>query len=471
MYKLKIKRRSNIMKKFMSFVLLVALVLSNLVYTPKAAQAAVNGTVTLSGSTSVNPLVQALAEAFMQKNPGIKVVEQNVTGSGAGITDAKDVKSAVDFGMSSRELTSSEAEVLNKTQICLDGVAIVVNKSNPVEEISPSQLYKIYTRDTSAVNWNQVKDSYTTSVKVAPFGREAGSGTRSCFEDFFKVDYGTALPGSYEAGLDGSLASTGVMQTSIQNNSGAVGYMSLGDMDDTKVKALKVEGVEPSKYTVADGTYAIKRPFLLVYNKAKTVTPAAQAFLDFIASADGQAIIDKMGFVKNNLVKVKATGITLRSASANIMPGTKYSLTPEIAPSDASDQTLTFTSSNTDVATVSSTGQVTGVGEGSATITAKTKDGSNITKTCKITVSYPVISVTLDKTTANLKVNKTLTLKASVNPTYATNKNLTWKSSDAKIAAVSSTGVITAKKAGTVNITVTTKDGNFSATCKITVSK
>ena len=458
------------MKKLLSLVLAVVLVLSSFVNSPMTAKASsVTGTVVLSGSTSVNPLIQALAEAFMAKNPGIKIVEQNVTGSGAGIADAKDAKSTVDFGMSSRELTTAEAEVLNRVQVCLDGLAVVVNKSNPLNEIKPQQLFKIYTRDTSSLNWNQIAGSYTTSVKIAPFGREAGSGTRSCFEDFFKVDYGTALPSGYDVNLDGSLASTGVMQTSVQNNSGAIGYMSLGDMDETKVKALKVDGVEPTKFTVADGTYAIKRPFLLVYNKTKTLSPAAKAFLDFIASADGQTIIDKKGFIKNNLVKVKATEIILRSTAINIMPGTKYSLIPEVLPADASDRTLIFTSSNTEVATVKSFGMVVGVGEGTATITAATKDGSNLKKTCKVTVFYPVTSVALDKTNGELKIGKTLTLKATVNPTYATNSDVTWKSSKASVATVSATGVVTGKKAGTAEITVTTKDGKKTATCKITV--
>lgn len=461
------------MKKILSLVLLVALVFSNFAHVPTIASAstAVTGTVVLSGSTSVNPLVQALAEAFMAKNPGIKIVEQNVTGSGAGISDAKDAKSVVDFGMSSRSLTSTEEAVLNKIQICLDGLAVVVNNSNPIDEISPAQLYKIYTRDASALNWNQITGSYTTSVKIAPFGREAGSGTRSCFEDFFKADYGTALPSGYDVNLDGSLASTGVVQTSVQNNSGAIGYMSLGDMDVTKVKALKIDGVEPSKYSVADGTYAIKRPFLLVYNKEKKITPAAQAFLDFIASADGQVIIDKKGFIKNNLVKVLASDIILRSKSINIMPGSKYSLTPTVVPEDSSNQTITFTSSNPDVATVTSVGMVIGVGEGNATITANTNDGSKISKTCKVTVSYPVTSVTLNNTSAKLEIGKTLTLEATLNPYYATKKNVTWKSSNSSIATVSSTGVVTGKKAGNVNITVTATDGKSTATCKVTVIK
>ncbi len=458
------------MKKFLALVLLVAFVFSSLSHVPTTADAAnVSGTVVLSGSTSVNPLIQALAEAFMKKYPDVKVVEQNVTGSGAGITDAKNLNSGVDFGMSSRDLTSAEAEVLNKTQICLDGLAIVVNKNNPIDELTPEQLYKIYTRDSSVLNWNQISGSYTNSVKIAPFGREAGSGTRSCFEDFFKVDYGTALPSSYDVKLDGSLASTGVMQTSVQNNTGAIGYMSLGDMDETKVKALKVDGVEPSKYTVADGTYPIKRPFLLVYNKKKNISAAAQAFYSFIGSADGQAIIDKMGFVKNNLVKVKVTAIAIRNSSVKLTPGSTYSLIPVVVPDDATDSSLTFTSSNTSVATVSSSGKITAVSTGTATITVKTNDGTNISKTCKVTVADPVSSVKLNKTSANLAVGKTLTLKATIAPATAGNKSVSWTSSDNSIATVTTKGVVTGVKAGTVTITVTTVDGKKTATCKITV--
>lgn len=459
------------MKKFVSLVLSVVLAFSVFNYAPAAASAAITGTVVLSGSTSVNPLIQALAEAFMEKNPGIKIVEQNVTGSGAGITDAKDAKSTVDFGMSSRDLTSEESAVLNKVQICMDGLAVVVNKKNPINEISPEQLYKIYTRDSSFQNWNQISGSFTTSVKVAPFGREAGSGTRSCFEDFFKVDYGTALPSGYDVNLDGSLASTGVMQTSVQNNSGAIGYMSLGDMDESKVKALKIEGVEPSKYTVADGTYAIKRPFLLVYNKTKTPSPAAQAFLDFISSSDGQQIIDTLGFVKNNLVRVKATGLTLSSTTINVKPGSSANLKVTVSPSDTTNKALTYTSSNTAVATVTASGVVKGVKAGTATITVKTNDGSNVSKTCKVTVSYPVTGVKLSKAAANLSVGKTLTLKAAISPSNASDKNVTWKSSNTAVATVSAKGVVTGKKAGTAVITVTTNDGKKTAVCKITVTK
>ncbi|WMJ85246.1 substrate-binding domain-containing protein [Anaerocolumna sp. MB42-C2] len=461
----------NYAKKVSSLVLLVTMLFTSFSFVPTTVFAADSKTVVFSGSTSVNPLIQALAEAFMAKNPGIKIIEQNVTGSGSGIADAESSNSTVDFGMSSRALTSDESAVLNQIQICMDGLAVVVNKKNPLNEISPAHLYKIYTKDDSAANWNQISDSYSKSTKIAPFGREAGSGTRSCFEDFFKVDYGKALPGGYDLKLDGSLSSTGAVQTAIQNNTGAIGYMSLGDMDETKVKALKIEGVEPSKYTVADGTYAIKRPFLLVYNKNKTISPSAQSFLDFIASADGQKIIDKLGFIKNGLVRTKATDITLRSTSVTINPGFSYSLTATIQPADASDKKLTYISSNLAVATVSSTGMIKGVGAGTATITVKTTDGSNIIKKCIVTVASPVTSVKLSKAEASVAVGKTVTLKATVNPSAAADKSVIWSSSDKKVAAVSSKGVVTGKKAGNAVITVTTKEGKKTATCKITVTE
>lgn len=460
------------MKKFLSIVLLIALVATGFtnVSTPASA-AALNGKVVFSGSTSVNPLLQALGEAFMKKNPGVKIVEQNVTGSGSGISDAKNLNSGVDFGMSSRKLTSDEANELDKFQICLDGLAVVVNKSNPIKGISSAGLYKIYTKSSSATNWNQIKGSYSSSVKVAPFGREAGSGTRSCFEDFFKADYGVVLPSGYDAALDGSLASTGVMQTTVQKNKGAIGYMSFGDMDESKVKALMVDGIEPSKYTVADGSYPIKRPFLLVYNKKKTLSPEAKAFVEFVKSSDGQSIISKMGFVKNDLVRVKAQKISLNKTSITLKPGATAGLSATVTPSNTTDKAVTFTTSNKKVATVNNYGLVKAVGVGTAVITVKTKDGSNVVRKCTVKVINPVSSVKLNKSSASVKVGKTLTLKATVNPSKATDKSVTWKSTNTKIATVTSKGVVKGKKAGTVTITAITKEGAKKATCKVKVVK
>ena len=131
---------------------------------------------------------------------------------------------------------------------------------------------------------------------------------------------------------------------------------------------------------------------------------------------------------------------------------------------------MSFKSSNSKVAKVNSKGVVTAVGKGTATITVTTNDGKK-TATCKITVKNPVKvkKVILEKTKANLKKGKKLTLKATISPKDATNKEVTWKSSKPKIASVDKNGVVKGLKKGTTVITVTTKDGKKTATCKITV--
>jgi uncharacterized protein YjdB len=114
---------------------------------------------------------------------------------------------------------------------------------------------------------------------------------------------------------------------------------------------------------------------------------------------------------------------------------------------------------------------IKGVGAGTATITVKTTDGSNITKKCKVTVASPVTGVKLSKSEASVAAGKMVALKATVNPSTAADKNVTWSSSDKTVAAVSSTGVVTGKKAGSAVITATTKEGKKTAACKVTVTK
>ncbi len=167
------------------------------------------------------------------------------------------------------------------------------------------------------------------------------------------------------------------------------------------------------------------------------------------------------------------TGITLNRISASIEKGKTLQLKATVTPDNATNKAVTWTSSNTKIATVSSTGKVTAKAAGTVTITCTAKDGSGKKATCKVTVTNPVVKatkVTLNKTKATLSPKETLTLKATVTPTNATNKGVTWKSSNTKIATVSSTGKVTAKAAGTVTITCTAKDGSGKkATCKITV--
>ena len=165
---------------------------------------------------------------------------------------------------------------------------------------------------------------------------------------------------------------------------------------------------------------------------------------------------------------VAVSGVALDKKVATINVGKTVTVKATVTPVNAANKTLAWTSSNTKIATVSN-GVVKGVKAGRVVITAKTTDGSNISATCTVTVKQPVTSISLSKK-ATMYTGKKLTLKAKVNPANASNKALTWKSYNTKIAKVASNGVVTGVKAGTVKITATAKDGSRkSATCTVTV--
>lgn len=165
---------------------------------------------------------------------------------------------------------------------------------------------------------------------------------------------------------------------------------------------------------------------------------------------------------------VTVSGVALNKKVATVNVGKKVTVKATVTPANADNKTLAWTSSNTKIATVSN-GVVKGVKAGRVIITAKTIDGSNISAKCTVTVKQPVTRISLSKK-ATMYTGKKLTLKAKVNPANASNKALTWKSSNTKIAKVASNGVVTGVKAGTVKITATAKDGSRkSATCTVTV--
>ena len=164
------------------------------------------------------------------------------------------------------------------------------------------------------------------------------------------------------------------------------------------------------------------------------------------------------------------SGVALDKTSATLTEGDELTLTATVNPDNATNKNVTWTSSNSSVASVSN-GKITALKAGKVTITVQTADGGK-TATCEVTVNakvYPVTGVTLDKTSATLTEGDELTLTATVNPDNATNKNVTWTSSNSSVASVSN-GKITALKAGKVTITVKTDDGGKTATCEVTVN-
>ena len=169
--------------------------------------------------------------------------------------------------------------------------------------------------------------------------------------------------------------------------------------------------------------------------------------------------------------EIKVTGVKLNKSETSILVGDNETLTATVLPENATNQKVTWKSDKPEIASVDANGKVTGVKAGEATITVTTEDGGK-TATCKVTVSdteIKVTGVTLNKTALTLNIGANETLTATVAPADATNKKVTWKSSDAAVATVDTNGKVTAVKAGEATITVTTEDGGKTATCKVTV--
>ncbi len=187
-----------------------------------------------------------------------------------------------------------------------------------------------------------------------------------------------------------------------------------------------------------------------------------------VTTADGS---NKSATCQVTVTPQLATGISLNNTSATINNGETLQLTATVSPSNATNKVVTWSSSNTSVATVSSSGLVTAKSRGTATITATTTDGSNLSASCSVTVNQLATGMTLNKTQATLVDGTTLQLTATVSPSNANNKTVTWSTSNSNVATVSSSGQVTAQNPGTTTITVATTDGsNLSATCQVTVT-
>ena len=247
--------------------------------TAAPAATELSGKVTTGGSTSMEKVIGALQEAFMEQNSGVDVT-YDPTGSGAGITGAQE--GSLDIGLSSRALKDGETGV-SATVIALDGIGIIVNNANTVEDLTTDQIAAIATCEVT--NWKEVGGP---DAEIVMIGREAGSGTRDGFESILKV--------SDQCKYAQELTATGAVIAAVQANENAIGYASLAALDDS-VKALKVNGIACTEETVKDGSYTVQRPFVFVTKDGAQQTPAVKAFIDFAASADAASLISNAGAV------------------------------------------------------------------------------------------------------------------------------------------------------------------------------
>ena len=245
------------------------------------APAELSGTVATDGSTSMEKVIGALGEAFMEQNKGVTFT-YNPTGSGSGITAVGEGR--CDIGLSSRALKDDEkASGLKETILALDGIAVIVNPANPVSDLDVETIAKIYTGEIT--NWKEVGGN---DAEIVLIGREAGSGTRDGFESI--TDTKDSCKYRQE------LTSTGDVITTVSTNPDAIGYASLAALKDN-VKALTVGGIAPTEDTVKDGSYVIQRPFVLVTKDGAELSTAAQAFFDYATSADAADLIAAAGAV------------------------------------------------------------------------------------------------------------------------------------------------------------------------------
>ena len=243
-----------------------------------------SGKVATDGSTSMEKVIGALKETFEAENAGVEVT-YNPTGSGSGIKAVQEGR--CDIGLSSRALKAEEKEQgLVGTVLAYDGIAVIVNPENTVEDLTVEQIAAIYKGEIT--NWSEVGG---IDAEIVLIGREAGSGTRGGFEEIVGVEDLC----QYRQ----ELTSTGDVITAVSQNPGAIGYASLASVKDT-VKAIKVGGVAPSEETVKDETYAIQRPFVLVTKEGTALTETAQAFFDFITSEAAREVITAAGVVPAN---------------------------------------------------------------------------------------------------------------------------------------------------------------------------
>ena len=238
-------------------------------------------TVSTDGSTSMEKVIGALKETFEAANSGAEVT-YNPTGSGTGIQAVSEGR--CDIGLSSRYLKEEEkAAGLTETILAYDGIAVIVNPENSVEDLTIDEIAAVFTGEIT--NWSQLGGD---DVQIVLIGREAGSGTRGGFEEIVGVE--DACEYRQE------LTSTGDVITAVAQNPGAIGYASLASVKDT-VKAIRVNGVEPSEGTVKDESYAIQRPFVLVTRTGEALSESAKAFFEFITSEQASEVITAAGVV------------------------------------------------------------------------------------------------------------------------------------------------------------------------------
>jgi len=258
---------------------------------PETSEAAEDVMIKIAGSTSVGPVIEALAEKYMEAHPNVTInVEQ--TGSGAGVTSCGD--GTVDIGMASRALKDEEKTTyptMEATVLCLDGVAVVVSKDNPVSGLTKDQVKKIFMGEIT--DWSEVGGP---AGEITLYSRDPESGTRGAFQELFlgKDDAGEEI--TIDDDMCVIVSSNGEMGTNIENDKMGIGYMSLGLVGNYNVTGVSVDGAEPTIDNLSSGTYAYSRPFNLL--TLGDPTGEVAAFIEYcLTDPEAVAYMQEKGYL------------------------------------------------------------------------------------------------------------------------------------------------------------------------------
>ena len=246
------------------------------------AAADLSGSISMVGSTSMEKFANALSESFMEKYPDVTVTAEFV-GSGAGVEAV--LGGTADIGNSSRNLKDEEkAKGVAENIVAIDGIAVVVDPANTVGDLTKQQLSDIY--EGKVTNW---KDVGGNDAPIVVVGRESGSGTRSAFEELLKLED--------ICKYSNELYSTGAVMAKVASTPGAIGYVSLDVLDDS-VKALKLEGAEPTEENIKAGSYFLSRPFVMATKgEISEQSDLVKALFDYIYSDEGTEILKAVGLI------------------------------------------------------------------------------------------------------------------------------------------------------------------------------
>ena len=459
------------------------------------------GTSTITGTGGIRVESTTGNASLSIKGPGSLEVKNVINDSGIVLIGSKNVN----LGINSADVTISGVQYYGVHLAAGDKCqsTATINDGNLTVSDSVVGIYfmRLYNNDgpsSLTVSGNAMVDTegrtggiingFPDSFQIGADGESGGivfngnSGTvygNVTLEDDLEIASGETLtiPDDSSLNSNGKLTNNGKI---IVDNGGKLEGTINGNQPPKITTERLNDGTVNTKYNqtlVASGDATITwsssdLPNWLTLNSDGTIsgTPTAAGTSTFTVKANNNYGSDSksLSITIGAQTNVPVTGVSLNTSTLNLIEGGTGTLIATVEPNNATNRNVTWESSNTSVATVDANGLVTAVSAGTATITA-TADGKSATCTVTVTAAtVPVTGVTMNKTSTSLYVGDTETLTATVAPDNATNRAVTWASSNPSVAKVEN-GVVTALACGTAVITATTQDGNHTATCAVTV--